>query len=1283
MKTKLLIPRRGLVFLVWAILPMLPARAADRYADATWAGVDLPKVLSAAADITLKQYADCDETTVEKRMVRVYRPDGTGEAQDETFTKILTEKGKRNNRTLALSFMLPYFTVEVAKLEVIKPTGEVVPVDVAANSKETIDDSQMAMNIYDPNSRILQVNIPKVEIGDIVHSIVRTTTERSIIPGEFAEYNVLEGQGYIRHLSYEVHAPADKPLKRIVLRDEVAGTVKAATEPGEHGTLVYRWDVTNVPRMFDEPSMPPYETVLQRLLVSTTPDWQDVSKWYWTLSQPHLEATTPDMKKTVDELVAGARTDLDKVKAVFYHVSKKIRYMGLTPEKDRPGYEPHDVGLTFGKKYGVCRDKAALLVSLLRSANLKAYPVLINVGSKKDPEVPEPFFNHAIVSVELQHGEYILMDPTDENTRELLPASDRNQSYLVCRPEGETIRISPIEPPEVNLMRIKTTARLSAAGSLEAKSELSFDGINDNSYRNLFARMKPDDIRRFFEGHLKRAMPGARLKSLKLLPEDMLDVSAAIHAELEFAVDGLTASRNDKAIVNLPWIGKSLGVANFILGGTGLERRKYPLQTFVACGLKEELSLRLDDAYTGAISMPSCSPVSDECLSYQQSFNLNGQALDCARELKLKVVEFSPAQYLKLKTALETLEYDERKAPVLALAAKAAAQPAPLADPTTEPPVESNARILEVRKELDVKDARSAVYRVKYSKRILNYGGKIREAEVKLDFNPSCQEAKLVRAVVVSKSGQRQEIAKDEINLMDAGWNASAKRYTGGKILVANLPGVDIGSTIEVEFEVTTKGRAFLSGFEAFQLPDGLDKKSFRVTAPPNLKIHSLVSGPANTVKETAKTGDLGKQEFLWQSAKAEALPAEPQTPPEWLFVPAVSYFVGDVKSYYRELQAALLDRSRKATKTTELAHHLASQCQTKLDSIKAIRDFVAKAIRLAGPSFTELPLAELSPADTTLTDGYGHAADQAILLYTMLTAAGFQPEFVLASGLPPINEITRIAHSFPLPQAFQSLLVRLTLAGETYYLNDTDQYSVLGSTPYDGCLAVALATQSFETIHAAKQCGDKTEIDYKLSLTDTGKTRLQVARHYFGAGFNGKNRYFSELPPEERRRYFQETVSSVAQGARPIGELITQFDAYPGLEQFTVEMDKYAVVDGKYLYFDLPFTPSLFPVGADRRILPFFIPHRSVLTIHTEIELPPAFAQQVIAPQGEDLRAPGGGGQARITLADASGKCSLTHEFETAPAIIDPKDYPALLNLESLLGRKSSKVFLLEHPTP
>ena len=123
--------------------------------------------------------------------------------------------------------------------------------------------------------------------------------------------------------------------------------------------------------------------VLQRLFVSTLPDWAAVSKWYWDLSQPHLDATTPEMKQKVKELTAGAQTDMDKIKALFYFVSNKIRYMGITPEKDRPGFEPHDVCITFDKKYGVCRDKAALLVSMLRLAGLNAYPVLVSVGTQQ------------------------------------------------------------------------------------------------------------------------------------------------------------------------------------------------------------------------------------------------------------------------------------------------------------------------------------------------------------------------------------------------------------------------------------------------------------------------------------------------------------------------------------------------------------------------------------------------------------------------------------------------------------------------------------------------------------------------------------------------------------------------------------------------------------------------------------------------------------------------------------------------------------------------------------
>ena len=1268
-----------IVAVALAVLPVHGGGTND-YTSPVWALADSQKILQAAADITLAKYPDCDDATVEQKSVRVFRADGTGESQDETFTKVLTEKGRRESRTLSLAFTLPYTTVDVVKLEVLKPDGTAQPVDVAANSKESINDSQMAANIYDPNDRVLRVNLPKVDIGDVVHSVIRQTTERAYIPGAFTDENIFEGGGFIRHIGYEVHAPADRPLKRLRLRDAIPGTVTSTTQTNLDGSITYCWDVANVPRMFAEPAMPPAENVLQRLNVSTLPDWPAVSKWYWDLSKPHLDATTPELKQAVSALTASATTDMEKIKALFYHVSKNIRYMGLTPEKDRPGFEPHDVKLTFEKNYGVCRDKAALLVAMLREAGLDAYPVLINVGSKCDPEVPGPDFNHAIACVELKPGDYLLMDPTDENTRELLPAHDRDRSFLVCRPEGEQLLTSPVQPPEENMMRVNTTGTLTAAGTLEAKSELSFEGMNDDVYRNAFVKMKPDDVRRFFERDLKTAVPGAKLKSIKLLPENMLDMSSGVRAVLEFTADGMTANGNGKSVVTVPWIGSGLGVVNFVLRDTGLVKRKYPLQTGATCGLEETVSLKLDQGFAGAVSMPACVPVDDEGLARYENVTCTNGVLAGARGLKLKTVEFSPAQYLTLKQTLKAMQYDGRKSPVLALsktASEKSAAAAMAAAPAAA--VNSDAKILDVSKQVVVTDAHSAVTRVKYSKQILSYRGKQREAELKLDFNPATQSAKLVSAAVISKTGRREEVSAGEINIMDAGWNASAKRYTGGKVLVANLPNVEIGSTIEVEFEMTATNRPFLAGFDSFQLGDELVQKSFTLSAPDKLKVQKLVSGSADSIK-SAHQSAAGSQSFQWSAANVKALPAELQLPPEWTFLSGVGYFVGDVNDYYKNLNATLLDRAGQNTQAAVVARQLTANATNRAAAVVAIRDFIAKSIRVAGPSFMELPLAELSAADTTLADGYGHLADRAILFHAMLTAAGFKPEFVFASELPPVKAITGVLKKLPLPQCFAMPLVRVTVDGETIYLNDTDQYSQLGSTAHDGKLGLVLAGRSTMEIKAAKDCANESQTFYHLSIGDDGQARIGVKHSYYGMEFDGKHRYFAELPPEERRRYFQELVTSVAQGARPVGGLATDFDHYPGTEEFTVDVDNYAVVDGRYSYFDLPFAPSLFAVGADRRALPLFIAAGGKTTLRAEIDLPPGFPRTVIAPKSEKLSA--SGGTARITSARAAGgRCVITDELESAPVIVSPQDYPALLQVEAALRQKSAQVFLLEQP--
>jgi len=110
-----------------------------------------------------------------------------------------------------------------------------------------------------------------------------------------------------------------------------------------------------------------------------------------------------------------------------------------------------------------------------------------------------------------------------------------------------------------------------------------------------------------------------------------------------------------------------------ILSGTGLEKRRFPMKTTVACGLHEEVSLRLAASFTGTVSMPTCAPRDEDFGSYQRVYAFKDGVLACSREVKLKTVEFSPAQYLRLKQTLKELQNDDRKSPVLATSGQAGA----------------------------------------------------------------------------------------------------------------------------------------------------------------------------------------------------------------------------------------------------------------------------------------------------------------------------------------------------------------------------------------------------------------------------------------------------------------------------------------------------------------------------------------------------------------------------------------------------------------------------------
>ena len=144
------------------------------------------------------------------------------------------------------------------------------------------------------------------------------------------------------------------------------------------------------------------------------------------------------------------------------------------------------------------------------------------------------------------------------------------------------------------------------------------------------------------------------------------------------------------------------------------------------------------------------------------------------------------------------------------------------------------------------------------------------------------------------------------------------------------------------------------------------------------------------------------------------------------------------------------------------------------------------------------------------------------------------------------------------------------------------------------------------------------------------------------------------------------------------MGKLTTDFDNYPGHEQFMVTINDYGVTAGKYLYFDLPFTPSLIGPGANQRTLPLYISQNNKDIIRTEVDLPSDFPRVLIAPQNADYTV-AGSEKASVQVGNTFNDYIVTDQLITTPAIISPDTYQTILKVESDLSRKSSKVFLLE----
>ena len=380
-----------------------------------------------------------------------------------------------------------------------------------------------------------------------------------------------------------------------------------------------------------EPSMVDLYDVAPKLMLSTTKDWFEKSRWFYKAQEDYGSfKPTDEAKAKVKELLKGKRTEMEKISAITHWTADNIRYLGMPMGKGE-GYTLHTLDMDMTDRAGVCKDIAGTLIGLLRIAGFKAYPAMTMAGSRVE-KIPADHFNHCVCVVRLKNGTLMPIDPTwVPFCRELWSSAEQQQNYLPGTPEGTDLCLTPVSAPNNHYLRIKADNKLMADGTLRGTFTLEAEGQTDAGVRSVFTRGWMSRWQQTLEAELLRVSPQAVVKSVDYGKDPKNYQAAPIRLVFTYEIPDYAVG-GDGVWAFKPLVMNNLyrSQLSFLGVGGNLAEHKYAFKDRCSRRVQFEETITLPQGMTMQNS-PLTSQVSNEAASIKASLS------QAAGKLKLSV----------------------------------------------------------------------------------------------------------------------------------------------------------------------------------------------------------------------------------------------------------------------------------------------------------------------------------------------------------------------------------------------------------------------------------------------------------------------------------------------------------------------------------------------------------------------------------------------------------------------------------------------------------------------
>ncbi|MEN2984469.1 MAG: DUF3857 domain-containing protein [Dictyoglomaceae bacterium] len=583
-----------------------------------------------------KEYLDYPGVVLLDEKRRIVHKDGSATNIYHSIIRVNNDKGRERYGEFTIDYDSTFESVRILRARTIKPNGE----ELEAVS---IKDFAIAEDypLYTDQRQIV-ISMPGVEAGVILECfyIVEEFT-RSVFGKQFQDLYFFQWQDPVLISRYQLKVPRGIQFKYKTYNVELTPKIME-----EKDFLIYTWEYKNIPPFLPEPYMPYYANVLPQLWITTYPDWETLSEWFASISYPQIRGDKA-IEEKVKELTKDKKTREEKIKAIYNYVISNIRYVGL--EYGIRGVMPHQAPEIFKVKYGDCKDKAVLMITMLRLAGIESYYTLVNTrfSTSLKKELPGFQFDHAICAVPLK-DKWLFLDGTAEDTpMGEVPIMDQGADVMILKDDGSYIFTKiPLSKPEENRRYYKVNINIDEKGKLKGKLNLESRGYFGVYSRWNLKSASSLEKEEALSQSINVKLPGSILKEWSIENLENLDFPVVI--KISFENDKYI--KRDKVIYFNPVLFTKITSAVEI----GKPERRYPINYYYPYEEIEEIEVYLPSTWE-IRELPSNADLKYPWVTYERKIIREGNNLKIRRLFRLEKIEINLEDYKAYKEILERI----------------------------------------------------------------------------------------------------------------------------------------------------------------------------------------------------------------------------------------------------------------------------------------------------------------------------------------------------------------------------------------------------------------------------------------------------------------------------------------------------------------------------------------------------------------------------------------------------------------------------------------------------